>query len=109
MINVQSIVEGEWYKINRVFLTEEQQNLLKSQNDSDIQAKLELLAEIEPLKYTLLSESESVKYVELYNTHKPTLTQNDEYEFIVCNITATRKISGILNCRINGEHKQIRF
>jgi hypothetical protein len=109
MINVQSIVEGEWYKVNRIFLTEEQQNLLKSKSDNDIQAKLDLIAEKEPLKYTVLSETENLKYVELYNANKPNLVENDEYEFIACYISGTRKLSGIINCRINGDHKQIRF
>ena len=83
--------------------------LLKSTDSADAQTKLELLEELESLRVTLLTEQESEKYNELYLKYKPTISENDVYELISCDISFFRKISAIINCRVNGEHKQIRF
>lgn len=42
----------------------------------------------------------------LYNQHKPT---DSNYSLISCDLTIGGEVRGIINCRINGEHKQIRF
>ena len=109
MTNVQSTVEGEWFKFNRVFLTQTQRELLNSQNPEDEEAKFTLMEEIKGLRYTALTTEESEKYIELYNKNKPTLVESDVYELISCDISFERKTSGIINCRVNGDHKQIRF
>jgi hypothetical protein len=107
MYNIQSTTEGQWNKVNKIVLTEAQKELLSS--SENLQAKQELLQELELAKLTPLSQTESEKYIELYLKHKPVLKVNDEYQLISCNITIYRKTSGIINCRVNGEHKQIRF
>ena len=42
----------------------------------------------------------------IYNQHKPT---EENYEFIGCNLTTGEETRGIINYRVSGEHKQIRF
>lgn len=41
-----------------------------------------------------------------YNLVKPTLKDTDVYQLISIDMVDNK---GILNCRVNGEHKQIRF
>lgn len=43
---------------------------------------------------------------QIYNLHKPT---DENYSLISCDLTIGEEVRGIINCRINGEHKQIRF
>jgi predicted transposase YdaD len=109
MENFQSIEEGKWFKINKVELTESEQTLLKSTNEEDTIAKTELLETINSKRFTSLTTIKSKEFVDLYNSIKPAFKDTDVYQLISCNITKTDKLSGILNCRINGEHKQVRF
>ena len=109
MKQFQSITENEWFKINNLNLTKSENELLKSTNEEDRVAKEELINSINVKRKTALTKTESKIYVNLYNKIKPTLTETDIYQLISCDITLVDKLSGILNCRINGEHKQIRF
>jgi hypothetical protein len=109
MENFQSIEEGKWFKINKVELTESEQTLLKSTNENDKNAKTELLETINSKRFTSLTATKSKPYVDIYNRVKPALGEGDIYELIAIDISVGQKTSGILNCRINGEHKQIRF
>jgi len=46
-----------------------------------------------------------------YAQNKPTLTSDDSYKLISADVLIDddSAVSGIINCRINGEHEQIRF
>jgi len=48
---------------------------------------------------------------EAYTQNKPTLTSDDSYKLISADVLIDddSAVSGIINCRINGEHEQIRF
>lgn len=100
---LQSTVEGTWIEIKQVSLTAEQMSILKS-GDSNAQTNLRL--QIKEQRESIASEEDvtacNAKYVEI----KPTLKESDVYELISFDITDD---SGILNCRVNGEHRQIRF
>ena len=110
MKTYQSTTENIWEKLNKVELTENEIALLDSEKEEDKVARKELSEVIKQKRKTTLIESESQKYIEIYNSHKPTLTEKDNYVLLAINvIEAGDIISGILNCRINGEHKQIRF
>ena len=68
----------------------------------------------ETLKQTLASNSKKVasstktsELKKLYNSKKPKLKEGDVYELISVEIIDGK--SGIMNYRLNGEHKQIRF
>ena len=109
MENFQSTEEKQWVKVNNIEITETEKTLLMSTNEDDKNAKNELLETIKSIRFTNLTATESEEFVDLYETIKPTLKDTDVYQLISCDILKTDKLSGILNCRINGEHKQIRF
>jgi hypothetical protein len=109
MENFQSTIEGKWVKINSVEITEIEQELLKSTKEEDKVAKLEVIEAIKTKRFTNLTATKSKEFVTLYNIVKPVLKETDEYQLIAIDVCKTDRLSGILNCRINGEHKQIRF
>ena len=97
MKNLSSQVEGVW--IESLQATEAQIETL--QNGSDEEKKAVTTA----LKGTP-SKADIAKANEVYNLHKP---QDENYSLIGCDLTIDNGVRGIINCRINGEHKQIRF
>jgi hypothetical protein len=109
MKNIVSNIEGTWKEIKKVELTTEQKELLKSQKEEDKASKLVLQNTIKEQKEISVSPENIVIFDAIYNKHKPTLKEDDVYKFIAINISYGEKTHGILNCRINGEHKQIRF
>jgi hypothetical protein len=107
MKNLQSKIEGTWIELKQVQLTEEQINILKS---GDTEAQTTLNLQIKKQIEGVAEESDilisNVKYAEI----KPLLRDTDVYELITIDISIdAEKTTGILNCRVNGEHKQIRF
>jgi hypothetical protein len=108
MENYQSITEGEWLKIEKIVLTETEMELLKSTKEEDKDAKTELLKSKKPIK-TILTANESEEFVTLYNNIKPKLKDGDSYQLISIDVVKTNALSGILNCRVNNNHEQIRF
>jgi hypothetical protein len=98
MKNLSSQVEGVW--IESLQASEAQIETL--QNGTNEEKK----AVITALKGTP-SNADIAKANEVYNLHKP---QDDNYSLIACDLTIQgEEVSGIINCRINGEHQQIRF
>lgn len=109
MRNIVSNTEGTWKELRKVELTTEQRELLVSQKEEDKTSKAELINTIKANRETLLTSEESITFEEIYNRVKPTLKTEDIYQLIGINIFVSGKTFGILNCRVNGEHKQIRF
>jgi hypothetical protein len=110
MKTYQSKVENIWEQTHKIVYTEQEQLIIDSENEEDKVARKEIMELYKDKKRTPLTESESVKFIEVYNKHKPTLKETDKYELIAINVVENgKKISGIINYRINGEHKQIRF
>lgn len=106
MKHLQSTTEGTWIEIKQVKLTDEQKTLLMSRDKKDVEDKKTLVAELKTLR-EVAAKAADVKLAKAkYNEVKPTLEAEDVYHFISIDINDN---SGILNCRINGEHKQIRF
>ncbi len=107
MKNLTSITEGVWTEVKPVALTEEQKAIFKS---SDIEAKATLSTELKSLSETTPDEITLALAKAKYNYIKAKILSNGTYELIGCNISLdSTKLKGILNCRVNGEHKQIRF
>jgi thiamine biosynthesis lipoprotein ApbE len=96
-------------RVKKVELTTEQKALLISQKEEDKVSKLELQNTIKAQRESAISKKESAIFDALYNKVKPTLNDGDVYQLIAINIHYAEKTFGILNCRVNGEHKQIRF
>jgi hypothetical protein len=111
MKNLQSIEEGTWVELLPVELTESQIELLKSTKETDAEAKSELIAEIKELKEGAVSSELTEKLNTVYTSLKPELKEEDVYQLISADFSEKSEnvFTGIINCRINGEHKQIRF
>lgn len=110
MKQLQSKTEGAWVELLQVQLTEEEKTLLTSTQESDKEAKTSLAAEINIRRNGIATFSDievaQVKYLEI----KPLLGVGDIYQLISmdCMLNGPA-LNGILNYRVNGNHKQIRF
>lgn len=104
MKQIQSTNEGVFLEITRVPFTEEELLEHGFSKDEINSSEFKNTGRIEKL------EVGDSAYSEFYNTIKPELREGDSYEFISLDlIDDDGYFSGILNCRINGEHIQVRF
>lgn len=63
-----------------------------------------------PEKKEKLSEKISSSAQEIYERHKPVLTENDYYTLVSVSILLGKvKYQGIINYRLNGTHEQLRI
>jgi hypothetical protein len=107
MKNLQSTLEGAWVELKQVELTEAQKTILFS---NDNEAKATLFAEIKANREVKATKADKDLAVAKYTEVKPILEETDVYELVAVDITIENaSVSGILNYRVNGEHKQIRF
>lgn len=109
MKNYKSITEGTWVEILKVELTEEQKALMVSTNEEDKEAKLTLAQNIKAQREGMVSKDKAAELISFYNTIKPVLKETDVYQIISADLLEATPFTGILNCRVNGEHIQIRF
>jgi hypothetical protein len=110
MKNYQSITEGTWVELVPVQLTEEQKTLMMSRKEEDKETKKSLMETIKSQRESSVDIEKEGELNSFYNSVKPELKENDVYQLISINLSEKEdKFKGILNCRINGEHKQIRF
>ena len=106
MKNLQSITEGTWVELKQIQLTDEQKILLSSKDEANKEAVTALLAEIKSLKEVVAQKKDAALAQAKYERVKPRLKETDVYQLISFDIKGN---NGILNCRVNGEHKQVRF
>jgi hypothetical protein len=111
MKNIQSIEEGKWFELVPVEFTESERTILFSNDEQDIIAKEALLEKIKTDGKKSISAAIASKAKAKYNEIKPSLKSTDVYELISADfiLDDTNITFGILNCRVNGEHKQVRF
>jgi hypothetical protein len=109
MKTYKSTIEGTWVEILKVELTEEQKAFMASTNEEDKEAKLTLAQSIKAQREGTVSEDKAAELVAFYNTIKPVLKEEDVYQIISADLFEATPFAGILNCRVNGEHLQIRF
>jgi hypothetical protein len=106
----QSTTEGTWVEILKVELTAEQKALMVSTNKEDKEARLTLVQSIKAKREAVVPEGKAAELISFYDSVRPELKEEDIYELI--SIDAFEKedgvFTGILNCRVNGEHTQIR-
>ena len=107
MKNYSSTTEEIWIELVQITITEEEKILLNSTNESDQEAKQQLIDKIKSDSKKLVSSEKLSELVSLYNSVKPKLKEGDVYQLI--SIDVNEKNTGILNCRVNGEHIQVRF
>lgn len=97
MKNLSCVEEGIW--VERLEPTEEQlQKLINGTQEEKLAVSNSL--NITPKKADITVANR------LFNEHKPT---DDNYTLISCDLTIDEEVRGIINYRINNEHKQIRF
>ena len=106
MKHLQSTTEGTWIEVKQVELTDEQKTLLRSRDENDLEDKKTLLAELKTLREAKAKAADVKLAKDKYDEVKPTLKTTDVYQLIAIDIYDE---SGILNCRVNGIHQQIRF
>ena len=111
MKNLQSIEEGKWIELVSVELTETEQAILLSTNSDDFESKLALSEKIKTESKKSVSATIASKAKSKYNEIKPSLKETDVYQLIAADFVYddTNNTSGILNYRLNEEHKQVRF
>jgi hypothetical protein len=109
MKTYQSTTEETWVELLQVTLTEEQKALLTSTNEEDNEAKLALVNTLKAQREAAVDANKAQELISFYNTVKPELEETDVYQLISVDLTEANPFTGILNCRVNGEHKQIRF
>ena len=111
MKNYQSTTEGSWIELLKVELTDEQKALLTSTDEADKDAQKELKEQIKTQREGSVPAKKKNKLKEFYNSVKPELKEKDSYQLISADLSEKQEgvFTGILNCRVNGEHKQVRF
>jgi hypothetical protein len=109
MKNYKSEVEGTWVEQTNYFATQEE--LAAIENAKTEKSKKTLIAKLQE-KYTLPVEEAKLEVLNaIYAQFKPVLKdEKDVYQLMTINIFEENgKHKGILTCKVNGEHKQIRF
>lgn len=112
MKKLQSIEEGVWKEIVKVELTDEEKELIKSMSVEDKEAKKSLMERIKSERELDVDEEITVIAQSIYESNKPELKETDKYQLIAVDMAIDEESAiggGIINCRVNGEHKQIRF
>ena len=109
MKNLKSNTEGVWIETKPMIFTEEQKSLMMSKKESDKEDKIALMGKIKAESEVTPDELILALAIAKYNYLKPVVSETGTYELIGCNMSIGDRITGIINCRVNGEHKQIRF
>lgn len=110
MKQYQSVTEGQWVEILPVQLTEEQKALMMSTKEEDNEAKKELAQLIKSQREKAVDQETLTNLNKVNDSVKPKLKDGDVYELISFDLSQKDGLwKGILNCRVNGEHKQVRL
>jgi hypothetical protein len=111
METFESTTEGTWKKIVPVALSKEQQELLISTKEEDRDARKILSDEIRSQREKAVTAKEKNRLDAEYNSLKSVLTEGAVYKLISIHLSEKedKTFTGILNYRLNGEHKQERI
>lgn len=110
MKKLQLKQQGTWKEIVPVQLTEKERTLMESEKQEDMKAQKELMQEIRSKRENTPSESDIQLAQEKYDEIKPEIEEGQEYQLIAMDcILNDGQLKGILNCRVDGEHIQVRF
>ena len=106
MKNLVSTTEGVWKEIRLVSLSEPEIEALKGPNSpekTNVLDRLRLEREVEA------GQADSAIAQSVYLENKPSVLES-EYQLIAVSLKLDdEQAFGIINCRINKEHVQIRF
>jgi hypothetical protein len=98
-----TLINGEWKQILDPNVTPEEQAVLENSSPENLEAIEELVASIRVRSITNASAEDSTAAQTIYDQHKI-----EGAEFIDCHVTLPDGY-GLINCRVENEHKQIRF
>ena len=111
-MNANSTIEEQWNEMVNVILTDAQKQLLTSINATDTADKQVIVKYMQDNRQKTITDAGTLEVLAAeYLKLKPTLNDGDVYQLIACDVSlsdALKVMSSILNCRINGEHKQVR-
>lgn len=111
MKQFQSTTEGVWIEKVAIQLTEAEKQLMASKKEEDAQEKQALFKRIKEEREQPTTVEKSDVLTAFYTGIKPQLKETDLYELIACDLNENGMglYSGILNYRLNNNHKQLRF
>ena len=110
MKTIYSNIEGSWLEIKPLELTPEDLELSHSEDESLQSERKLLLDRLNELRSSPATSEDSLIAESKYSEVKPELVGDQVYQLIDFTLIISEKTtSGILNCRIGTEHKQIRF
>ena len=98
-----TLINGEWKQMLDPNVTPEEQAVLENTSPENFETIEELVASIRARSITNASPEDSAAAQTIYDQHKI-----DGAEFIDCHLTLPDGY-GLINCRVENEHKQIRF
>jgi len=109
MRNFQSTTKGIWQEILPITLTEKEETFLSSKNPETIENGKEILDGINSRKYQTVIGEMLDKLINFYDGFEAHLERQKitNYKLISCDLDETFK--GIINYRVDNEHKQIRL
>lgn len=112
-MNLTSTVEGTWNEVILISLTDEQKTLLASTASTDQDAKETLLKQITSNRLENVTDAATIAAASAaYTKLKPALSASDIYQLIACDVSLDDNLvvqNSILNCRVNGQHIQLRL
>ncbi len=109
MKQLQSTTEGVWVELKKVELTQEERELQMSREESDKEARKALMERIKSEREVEALPEDINEAQVKYDAIKPALKAGDTYQLIACDLTIKgASVTGILNCRVNGKHLQVR-
>jgi hypothetical protein len=97
-----TLIDGEWKERVNSEITEQERNVLKNK-DITHEKRKQMIDDMRFRHHTHVSQKEARQAQIIYNNNKL-----EGAELIEADITLPDGC-GIINCRLNGEHKQIRF
>ena len=98
-----TLINSEWKQMLDPNVTPEEQAVLENTSPENFETIEELVASIRARSITNASPEDSAAAQTIYDQHKI-----DGAEFIDCHLTLPDGY-GLINCRVENEHKQIRF
>jgi hypothetical protein len=98
-----TLIGQEWKQQVAVQLTDEEKSLLADRSDAAREQRIALLTRIREESIQDASPEDAASAQAIYNQYKI------EGATLIAADISLPSGSGIINCRLNGEHKQIRF
>jgi hypothetical protein len=110
MKNYQSTQEGQWHELLNPDLTQEMALVKELIEEKKFDALRELQEAIRLQREGPVPAEKAEELSQFYLTQKPPVPEGQAYQLIAMDVTEQDSVfRGILNCRVNGEHIQVRF